>query len=202
MADFTYSPQPARLKPFFEHIQPAGVPTKVTQKYLESVGFMSKNDRYLISILKFIGFLDTNGVPTEKWRAYRNREAAPGVIAQAIRTAYSDLFDTFPDAYRKDNEALRNYFSTHTTHSERTIGLLVRTFTALCELANFDTVPKEESVPKRTTPETAEVRVPQTTLLGSSGMTVNLNIQLTLPATEDTSIYEKLFAAMKKNLLS
>ncbi len=32
-------------------------------------------------------------------------------MADCIRKAYPDLFSTFPDAYNKDSEALRNFFS-------------------------------------------------------------------------------------------
>jgi hypothetical protein len=202
MAEFPYTPQPAKVKPLFDHIQKTGVPPKVTYKYLESVGFKSKNDRYLVGILKFVGFLDVSGRPTEIWHAYRHKEAAPEVMAKAVHTAYGDLFNTYPDAYRKDNEALRNYFSTQTAVAESTLGLIVRTFTALCELADFEgqatvvsAAPSTASTPVSASPSpTASQEQP--------GMTVNINIQLTLPATEDASVYDKLFAAMKKYLLS
>src|SRR5439155_21417783 len=115
MADFPYSPHAASVKRFLEHVQKAGVPDKVTLKYLEKVGFKGKNDRYILGILKFLGFVDSTGVPTKMWRAYRNKEAARATLAAAMREAYGDLFRTYPDAHRKDNEALRNYFSAHTT---------------------------------------------------------------------------------------
>jgi hypothetical protein len=53
MADFPYSPHAAKLKQFLDHVQKAGVPEKVTIKYLEKVGFKSTNDRYILGILKF-----------------------------------------------------------------------------------------------------------------------------------------------------
>lgn len=202
MAEFPYMPNPARVEPFFDHIQKTGVPPKVTYKYLESVGFKSKNDRYLVGILKFVGFLDSSGKPIETWHAYRHKEAAPGVMAGAIRAAYSDLFNTYPDAYRKDNEALRNYFSTQTVVAESTLGLIVRTFTALCELADFKDVAADVSVVPSTAPAPELVGPSPIALREPPGMTVNINIQLALPATEDASIYEKLFAALKKHLLS
>lgn len=44
------------IKPFFEHVQNAGLPGKVSQNYLASVGFKSKNDRGLIGLAKHLGF--------------------------------------------------------------------------------------------------------------------------------------------------
>jgi len=34
------------------------------------------------------------------------------------------------------------------------------------------------------------------------GLTININIQLQLPATDDASVYEKLFDAMNKTILA
>ena len=62
MADFPYIPTAPSVKRFLDHIRSAGIPEKVTIKYLEKVGFKSTNDRYLIGILKFIGFIDGVGV--------------------------------------------------------------------------------------------------------------------------------------------
>jgi len=200
MAEFPYTPQPPKVKPFFNQIQKTGVPPKVTYKYLESLGFKSKNDRYLVGILKFLGFLDSSGKPTERWRAYK--EGAPVAMAGAIRTAYGDLFNMYPDAYRKDSEALRNYFSTQTAVAESTLRLIVRTFTALCELANFEGLAAAVSAALSTAPAPEVVGPSPTALREPAGITVNINIQLALPATEDASIYEKLFAALKKHLLS
>jgi len=197
VAEFPYITNPARVKAFFQHIEKAGVPEKVTYRYLESSGFKSKNDRRLIPILKFIGFLDSSGVPTEDWRAYREKERARRVVATAIRRSYRDLFHTYPDGHRQDDEALHNFFAAHTTVAESTRKFMVGTFKALCELADFEAAPAEVTVVEPTAPAVPSALVP------SAGIkAVNINIQLTLPATDDPAVYDNLFAALKKHLLS
>jgi hypothetical protein len=208
MADFPYSPHAASAKRFLDHVQKAGVPEKVTQKYLEKVGFKSKNDRYILGILKFLGFVDSTGVPTETWRAYRNKESAGAVLAAAMRKAYGDLFRTYPDAHRKDSEALRNYFSARTTVAESTLGLIVNTFKTLAGAADFESavpVAADKSATGEAIPadNTAKVR---RDVAGDDRApaepAININIQLQLPATDDGAIYDKLFAALKKHLFS
>lgn len=207
MADFAYSPHAANVKRFLDHVQSAGVPDKVTTKYLEKVGFKSKNDRYIIGILKFLDFVDGSGVPTKTWQAYRNKKTAGAVLAASMRKAYADLFKTYPDAHRKDSEALRNYFSAHTKVAESTLGLIVNTFKSLAAAADFDdgsvdlgdvseaeavdAAPATERKPKRERGASEAAAPPA----------VNINIQLQLPATDDGEIYEKLFSALKKHLL-
>jgi len=210
MADFPYSPHAAKLKQFLDHVQKAGVPEKVTLKYLEKVGFKSTNDRYLLGILKFLGFVDASGVPMRTWSDYRNRQTAGATLAAAMRRGYADLFRTYPDADRKDNEALRNYFSAHTKVAESTLGLIVTTFKALAAIADFEAVaaaggdtPEETAAPARrravTTTRSGE---PEARAATPGVPTININIQLQLPATDDASIYDKLFAALKKHLFS
>lgn len=205
MADFPYILVAASMKKFFGHIQSAGVPEKITQKYLEKVGFKSTNDRYVIGVLKFLGFIDTSGVPTKLWQAYRSREHSRAVIADAIRKSYADLFKTFPDAHRKDNEALRNYFSANTKVAERTLGAIVLTFKVLCDLGDFDATYALGKIGMETVDKTKAVPVPavKITAKGEAQIpTININIQLQLPATDDAVVYDKLFAALKKHLLS
>ena len=197
MAEFPYSPQPAKIKSFFATIQGVGVPPKVNLKYLESLGFKSSNDRYSIGILKFIGFLEAGGIPSDRWRDYRSKLAAPKVLAVALRVAYEDLFNIYEDAYRKDDEVLRDYFSARTTVAARTQELMVGTFRALCELADFGAAPPEVIAEKPVGLAVPGAGVP------SAGITaININIQLTLPPTDDPAVYDNLFAALKKHLLS
>lgn len=210
MADFPYSPHAANVKRFLDHIQTAGVPDKVTLKYLEKVGFKSKNDRYIIGILKFLGFVDSTGAPTKTWQAYRNKKSAGATLAAAMRQGYVDLFRTYPDAHRKDNEALRNYFSAHTKVAESTLGLIVITFKTIAAIADFErTTPvvaaegrEEAGATPSAEPATGTQRESGAAHPAPTAPTININIQLQLPATEDGAIYDKLFAALKKHLFT
>ena len=203
MASIPYTPTPAAIPRFLQHIQSAGVPPKVSTRYLVSVGFKSTNDRYLIGILKSIDFIDASGVPTQRWRGYRDKGEAPGVLAAAVRHAYPELFETYPDAYRKDDEAIRNFFGSRTDLGESTLSLAVRTFKTLCEKADFEGAQVANEVVDEIARLAEHASNQPKARIGSAarvGPVVNINIQLELPATEDASVYEKLFAAMRKNL--
>jgi hypothetical protein len=115
-----------------------------------------------------------------------------------------------PDAHRKDNEALRNYFSAHTTVAESTLGLIVATFKALAAVGDFET-----AAPVTGSDSGADTKVRASTKSAAEAPrdlrvnghstarpAININIQLQLPATEDGAIYDKLFAALKKHLFT
>ncbi len=53
MADFPYALKVTIIKDFLPHVQSGGIPDKVTQRWLPSIGFKSSSDRPLIPILVF-----------------------------------------------------------------------------------------------------------------------------------------------------
>ena len=208
MADYPYSTKLSSLKAFLAYIQNEGEPNKVSQAFLPSIGFKSSNDRKLTPIFRFLGFIGSDGVPTQIWRAYRDKKKAPKVLADAIRTAYSDLFSIYPDAHRKDKEALRNYFASKTKVGARALDAIVGTFTELCAKADFDSGSKDFSDPVReqtdsdiAIPTSESVPSVTTTAQTSSGVTININIEIAVPDSDKADTYDKFFAALNKHVL-
>lgn len=202
MVDYTYMGNTGRLKEFIQGIPTRTLPEKVIQQYLEKIGFKSKNDRPITSVLKFIGFLDDKGTPTKNFADYRDTTKQRATMTRCIRAAYSDLFGLYPDAYAKDNEALMNFFRTESGLGEATVQIMAATFKTLCELADFGTVGQAENVqPEQETAKIGAQTITRDSLAATTGMTINLNIQLVLPTTQDTGIYDAIFKSMRKNLL-
>jgi hypothetical protein len=198
VTDFIYSPIPAKIKDYFAKIQEVKVPDKVSQEYLRSIGFKSSNDYYLIGILKELGFIDGSGKPTSRWNEYRAKGESKKVMAKALKLHYKPLFETYEDAFRKDKEALRDFFSSQTELGEKTIDLMVRTFQGLCNLADFEApvVSGAEVV------SAVPVPIPSLPSRSLAPPSININIELHLPATSDATVYEALFKAMKEHLFS
>ncbi len=200
MAEYPLVTTVKTIKRFFPHIQSAGVPKKVTLDYLESVGFKSKNDRPIIGVLKHLGLISQDGVPTKRWAEYRNTGIARKVLGKTIVEGYTELFNTYPDAPRRDREALMNFFRTKTGLAERTVNAITDTFRALCELAEFEGLEELEVLPEEVREPQPERRVPTPPAIRSGSPSLSINIQLQLPATENQEIYDKLFASLRKHL--
>ena len=195
MAEYPYVLVLKKLRDFMKHIQTAGVPPKVTLNYIKAAGFKSSNDERIPVVLRFIGFIDSAGTPTEAYKKYRDKAKAPIVLGNAIREAYAELFKMYPDAYQKDSEALRNFFSGYTTAGERVLSAIVSTFQTLCSDASFEipeAVHKEPTAPTPPPPAVSKT-------LGIQSLTINL--QLTLPETTNSKVYEEIFKAMRTYLL-
>jgi hypothetical protein len=200
MATIPVTQSAGSIARFLKHIQTAGVPAKVNNPYLKAVGFKSSNDSALLLILKAINFIDASGTPTDKWSQYRDATQAGAVLAESIKACYSGLFDIYPDAERKDDEAIANWIRTNTTFSGITVGRAVKTFKALCAEADFSAQKAAAAV----TGAPPASGAPATTVVPAVGRqtpSVNINIELQLPSTNDPEVYENFFKAMKKYLL-
>jgi hypothetical protein len=202
LAEYPYITVPGALKKFLESVKTMGVPPKITIETLAALGYKSNNHRPIPRILKFIGFLDDNNAPTTEYTDFRLTNKSKAVMAQALRRGYPELFQLYPDAYRRDDEALRNFFAQHTTSGEQVVTKTIDTFKTLCELADFEAqIPPtgegegEEIEQGRGKKELPNVPSPP-------ALVINLNIQLGLPATEDATIYDRIFESLKKHILT
>ncbi len=199
---------PKSIDRFLGVISSAGVPAKVDTNYLKSVGFKSGNDTALIKIFKSLGFLDGSGVPTDKWRAYKDSTKSKKVLGEAVKATYSGVFTIYPDAHRKDDEAIRNWIRTETGGSDLAVQRMLSVFKTLVGNAEFEgldelgqTMAIESNPVTQPTPVGVPAPVVSAPVVSKSGPVVNVNIELQIPPTNDPVIYENFFAAMKKYLL-
>ncbi len=123
-----------------------------------------------------------------------------------MRKAYADLFSLYPDAHKKDDEALRNFFRSKTTAGARMQQQMVKTFKVFSNYGDFDatfttspSVAAPSDAPAPTKETTKGVRTIER-VAGKNGLTLNVTIQLQLPASADGEVYDKLFEAMGKHL--
>lgn len=200
MDDYPYTMNTGRLRTLMGLISEVGVPKKLTVSWLESAGYKSKNDRPILSVLRFIGFIDQEGVPTRAYREYRDASKRAAVLAAAVKGAYSGLFGMYADAQTRDAGSLQNYFSTHTSQGAVARSAIVSTFQTLCSLADFEAELEMTDTPREPVDAPAaggesprRDRFPFQTLA--------VNIQLVLPETTNFAVYERIFEAMRKHLL-
>jgi hypothetical protein len=201
---FPYVLGTGKLAALLRKIPDIGVPDKFTLKTLKSLGYTSSNDERFIPTIKFLGLLNAAGQPTDLWteaRAHLGR-----AVAKGIRGAYADLFQQYPKAHQKDDEALRTYFSVHSGTGKEAVTLMVQTFKALCGVGDFEenaegVVEDKNRAAVTGKPADRRERTSRESDSTVSGVTtVSINIQLQLPSDPTGEIYDKFFASMVKHL--
>jgi hypothetical protein len=199
---YTYAVKVGSLKEYLTKLKSKelGVPDKINREYLKSIGYTSSNDFPIIRVLQSIDFIDKSDVPTQNLKDFRT-EKSRQVVASALKKTYEELFKIYPEPQKRTREDLENFFAkSHPSVKKFTLGLFVDTFKTLCEFADFEAVSVVEKVEAKEAEKVVEVT--RTIAQTPTGVTINLNIQLTLPATEDANVYDKIFKALKNNLLS
>jgi hypothetical protein len=203
MTEYQYTTVPGKLEEFLSKIRQIGVPSKTTYKWLESVGFKSTNDRSLIRVLKFIGFIDDSRSPTELWQKYRGKNHQQ-ILAQGVQQGYRELFEIYPDAHERSSEELESYFSTQSTAGKQVISKTVSTFQTLCGLADFKSaVPTatELVMPTKISPKPVEEeQQTQTDIPSQLSPSLHIDIQIHISSGASADQIDQIFASMAKHL--
>ena len=190
MAEYQYSTVPGKLKSLLDKIRDIGVPSKAHTRWLKSIGFTSSNDGSLLTMLKFIGFADQSGIPTQRWKEYRGSHHGR-VLAEAIKNGYSELYALYPDAHSRTAEELEHVFSTNSTAGKQVISKTATTFRKLCELADFSAVGGARVDPKIDAPSMPSQQA-------TPSLHIDIQVHISPDATTDQ--IDQIFASMAKHL--
>jgi len=176
----------------------------VAGKTLEERGYKSTNDRTIVPMLKFLGLIDAAGTPTTQWRALRDRDNFPRVMAAVVREAYEELFALYPDAQTKAEKDIHNYIGKNTDAPIRMVSAMVSVFRMLCGLCDFEgeaVSPEEVAAnhpetdkPNRGTEKLSKEALP----VQAGGVVVQLN--LTIGENASTDQIEAIFKYAAKYL--
>ena len=107
----------------------------------------------------------------------------------------------YPDANVRTGEELSNLVAANTDMHQSSIQVVVTSFKNLVELADFDGAEQPQATKGAQEGQEPEPHAEAPQIRLQPGFSVNVNIQLTVPETENEVVYEKFFAALKKHLL-
>lgn len=135
----SYTLKPGSIPAHFDAMLDSQAPERFSIKFLENLGFTSTNDRLLIGVLKDLGFLNADGTPQQRYYEFLDRSRSKQVLADAIREAFSDLFAVNTKANELTTDDVKNKLRTLYAgkKSDDLVGRIAKTFTALCEYADF-----------------------------------------------------------------
>jgi Family of unknown function (DUF5343) len=207
----SYLTSTKNLSSILAAIQKAAVPPKFTYDFLKKLGFPSSNDRPIIPILKAMNFLDEGGVPLDRYKRYRDIPKARAVLAEGMRHAYSDVFGVDQQAQNLDPESLKGIFARISGKSDRVVEEMAATFKALSSHADWDATPtpedqeqqladEQEEADETPTPESSANETsppPRDPRLGR--LNLHHDIHIHLPITDQISVYDAIFRALRQN---
>jgi hypothetical protein len=212
----SYTIKTGAVPDYFEAMLNAQPPERFSHKFLEGLGFLSSNDRLFIGILKELGFLNSDGAPTQRYFNFLDRSVAPRIVADGVRDAFEDLFAVNTTAFKLGVDDAYNKLRTlyKGEKKDTVIKNIARTFVALCEYADFSSDPKVfSSDPKgreennsnimdqeRVNSEQKEAKGEVKSGHSLSVSSLQYHINILLPESRDQAVYDAIFKSLRDHL--
>ncbi len=196
-----------KVPEYFQKIRDGVAPETFTLSHLRGLGFTSSNDNAIIPLLKALGFLTSDGKPTQRYNDYRDHSKSKAIMGQAIKDAYGDLFLINENISDSDKPAVQGKFKATHNVSDDVAERMTRTFYALLDLAeinnesSIDTNQNAGDTGDGGKPKGENTPGPKSEInkIGIGGM--YYNIQIHLPATKDVEVYNSIFKSLKEHVI-
>ncbi len=186
MFDYPFVQNTAKLDSMFNKVRDSAVPLKFTVRHWAKLGFSSSQDRGFIEVLKFLGYIDENGVPTNHYSALRDVTIFKEVLAERIRDAYKELFRIDTNVHSASEDSVAAYMARLVNSSAKEFYKQAKTFRALCLRGDF----KDPLEIKRVKPSVDD----DSNIRKSHQVVFNIN----LPTTTDSQVYKAIFENLKQ----
>lgn len=211
MRNLPYAQQAGTLENMLIKIQAASVPESFSPDFVSTkLSMMGGTARSIIPFIKKMGLVTSDGIPTQRYSAFRNKDKAGAAIADAMRDVYAILFEMNEYVYDLDNEKLKALIVEATgaeadsTPTTRTLA----TFNVLKKIANFeadDIVDTVETVePQQEVNKAPQIPIQVNALSAkppNEGINLSYTINLNLPPTKDIEVFNAIFKSLKEHIL-
>jgi hypothetical protein len=189
-----------------EKIKSAATPDRFTQDFLSTkLSVKGGSAKPVIPFLKRIGFLGTDGAPTDRYKRFRNAAVAGAAAAAALKQGFKPLYDRNEYAHDLKDSDLKGLIIEATGHEPdgSTVKAIVGSFKALKAFAKFDGEDIAED-------EIEEIGESDKAVAGRdlgversvvSKLGLSYTINLNLPATSDIAVFNAIFKSLKEHLL-
>ena len=196
---------------FFETLRQGQAPQKFTRQFLKDIDFKSSNHMQFIPLLKGLGFLTSDGSPTERYKQFLDITKWKRILGEAVREAYSDIFVSKAKPGNSDRDMIAGKFKSTYNLSDTVADRAARTFLALLSLSDPDVVfgdTKADTSTKHDSSSEASNTTPSFTTLSNHQPAIQklpiglqYNIQIHLPATKDIEVYNAIFKSLREHVI-
>jgi Family of unknown function (DUF5343) len=211
-AKLPYLASPGTIGRILNKVIEARRPERFTQDFLKTkLGFPGGNAQVMIPLLKRLGFLGSDGAPTQLYDQFRNADTQGLAMATGLRNAYRELYERNEYAHEMKRDKLEALITeiTGLERGNRVVKLVASSFEALRSFADFESdAPNDASFTPDKLPQAPvqDARYEQRASKPAFSETVGLNLQYTinlnLPETTNPDVFNAIFKSLRDNLLT
>lgn len=201
-----YLVSPGSIKAGLEKIKAAATPDRVTQDFVQTkLNIKGGTGAALIPYLKKIGFVASDGSPTEIYKRFRNHATAGAAVFDAIKIGYKELEKVNEYFYELNDKDLLALIVqvTGVEAGNKVAGLTLSTLKTIKPFADFDgkAALAGPALDPGVAPEQGNIQQ-SNPLAHGLGLNLTYTINLNLPATSDQAVFNAIFRSLKENLLT
>lgn len=208
-----YAPGPGGISSAIAQFRKS-FPAKVNAETLKQLGIATKNESYVINVLRFIRAIDKEGKQTEKavtvFSHHNDADFQKG-FEELVKTAYSDLFTLHQDgAWGLSTDKLIAFFRSKDKTTDLVGQRQATTFQLLAAFAGHGAAPEPaapkpsaKSKPAKPKPEKPAPSNNQSNTGngGTRDVGLTVRIEVNLPPAGDQETYDRIFRSIRENLL-
>ena len=204
--DVPYMPSAKNLTKILDSIQHAAVPETFTYEFLKDLGYSSSNDRSILKLFKYLGFLDASGRPQSSYRDFVDHTKTKHILAERIKIAFDDLYKSNKNAHTKTADELKGWFKSKTGKGDAVAVKISTTFKTLASYADFSKTKDSAASSVAETPDAKVTEdVPENsgmpTINGESKFGLVYRLEIHLPDTQNIETYRAIFKALREELM-
>lgn len=209
-----YSTSVGTLENLLEKVKTASVPERVTQDFVSTkLAMKGGTAMACIPFLKKMGFVASDGTPTDLYREFRNPKKSRIAVGKAFRKLYERLYEMneyLHDAVDQDILGL----IVECTGGEKDSGVTkytLATLNMLRKLADFDSTDSNnfedtlsDRAPLVQLQHGTSTQPPETESKSHGGgkkISLSYTINLNLPASKDVEVFNAIFKSLKEHIL-
>lgn len=216
-----YLARPASLKTALERIRTAATPERFTGDFVSTtLNLKGGTGAALIPYLKKVGFVASDGTPTEIYKTFRNQSKSGAAAASAVKVGYAALGQVNETFFKLGEKDLKDLVLqvTGAAADNSAAKHTVATLKTLMTFADFNLAlaggsAAVEEVLKADLPDSGRpdfVRLgngngngrQDAGVSGRVGLNLAYTINLNLPATTDQAVFNAIFKSLREHLLS
>jgi hypothetical protein len=202
--DLPYMLTVKNLDKIFDKIKTAGTPPKFTNEFLKaSLGFASSQDRGVTKVLKQLGFLTPDAVPTPRYNEFRQSGTSGKALAAGLREGWAAIFLADQEAYSRTTSQLKEIFKSTTGKAEAVSEKMASTFKTIAQKSDFTGgSPPPPPPPPKDKNDTHEDGDEHGSGSGKGKrVALHTDVHIHLPPSSDVAVYTAIFRALREELL-
>ncbi len=204
-AKLPYLPTPGTIENALAKVKAAATPPTFNNDFVHAkLQIKGGAGKSIPPFFKKLGLVSDSGVPTGLYQKLRNPSTAGDALGEAVRIAYRPLYEVNEYVHELSDRELKGLIHQVTGLEEgnRISELIQSTFLKLKKHATFNgSTAVEVSRNEAPEEEGAAGQRRLTGLSASHDLRIGYTINLNLPATANTEVFDAIFQSLRRNLL-